>query len=128
CICSAPYPGVEAINDKGRLSPGNVEDNQFYSWDLGEPASILEVYFLIRNIDAWTAGGFHDLVRESVDAHAQGIQAGAIKYTPWRRVDDTWFKSALAKENISHSSASSGGRRSLGARMPVQLKPKKSKR
>ena len=118
CIFSAPYPGQDALSEagEGRRSPN---EDQFYEWDLKQPAHILEVFFLIQNIDRWTVTEFQALVQEGVDAFAKSVKARTVKYVPWRRVDDTWFKTALAKENISASSASSAGsrrRRSSGLR------------
>ncbi|TRM65960.1 hypothetical protein BD626DRAFT_566600 [Schizophyllum amplum] len=125
-ILSAPYPGVRKVDDEGRMTPNDNElYDRFQEWELHSAADILQVYFLIRNIDDWTVGPFQTLVQDGVEALALSLQdKTTFRYTPWRRVDNTWFTSLFSKENLSHSSASSR-RRSSGLHIPIPLMPKK---
>ena len=65
----------------------------FHEWNLKQASDILQVYFLIKNIDLWTVGPFKQRVVEGVH---DLLKQGAVAYYPWRRVGDLKNR----KENV----------------------------
>jgi solute carrier family 25 (mitochondrial carnitine/acylcarnitine transporter), member 20/29 len=96
-ILSAPYPG-----DRNSEETSDI----FYEWQLDQPSDILQVYFLIRNIDHWTtAGHFRDRVMSGIKDLLEGVVHNEEKYEPWKRAGDL-IPSALTKvhkENVNIS-------------------------
>jgi len=89
-ILSAPYPG-----------DGEDEaDDPFHEWLLDRPSDILQVYFLVRNIDCWTTGRFRERVTKGIEDLAQAVVDKKQKYEPWKRVGDLM---PSRKENINIS-------------------------
>jgi solute carrier family 25 carnitine/acylcarnitine transporter 20/29 len=91
-VFSAPYPGprVDQVN------------GPFHEWRLDRPSDILQVYFLIRNIDVWTTGVFCDRVTTGVHKLVDAVVSKGQKYVPWKRVGDL-TKPPSQKENINVS-------------------------
>jgi len=88
-ILSAPYPAL---------------DGSFHEWALDRPSDILQVYFLIRNIDIWTTTRFRDLVVEGVNDLLYSVVHKEHKYEPWKRVGD--LSSAVPKVRKEKTSTS----------------------
>ncbi|KIJ46532.1 hypothetical protein M422DRAFT_46219 [Sphaerobolus stellatus SS14] len=94
-IYSAPYPGPE----------GDEAPKVFHEWNLDLPSGILQVYFLLRNIDIWTADHFRQRVTHGVQTFSEGVSVGQEEYLPWKRLTDSRLKTVTeGKEN-----ATSGG-------------------
>jgi solute carrier family 25 (mitochondrial carnitine/acylcarnitine transporter), member 20/29 len=70
----------------------------FHEWLLKRPCDILEVHFLIQNIDRWTVGKFRDRVANGVNDLVDAIVLKKEKYEPWRRHGDLGV-ALLAKGN-----------------------------
>ncbi|KAI0830735.1 hypothetical protein BC628DRAFT_1313124 [Trametes gibbosa] len=79
-ICSAPYASLSQT-DRRRSSA-------FHQWNLAEPADIIEVYLLIRNLDRWTAGMFRDTVVADITTLAQRVEAKQTDVVSWVRKGD----------------------------------------
>jgi len=77
-IFSAPYSGDEE----------DQADGLFHEWTLDRPGDILQVHFLIRNIDRWTTGRFCERVTRGIENLVQAINDKKHKYEPWKRVGD----------------------------------------
>lgn len=75
-ILSAPFPGGTQLDG----------DRSFHEWLLERPADILQVHFLLRNIDHWTCHEFTDIVIAGVNAFQKSVVEEGGKYTPWKRV------------------------------------------
>jgi solute carrier family 25 carnitine/acylcarnitine transporter 20/29 len=73
-VLSAPYPSV-----------GDEPDVPFHEWQLDKPSDILQVHFLIKNIDDWTTGRFCERVTAGVNQLANDVAHKGKKYVPWRR-------------------------------------------
>lgn len=86
---SAPYPGP------GADEPGAAI---FHEWNLDQPCDILQVYLLLRNLDAWTAGRFRERVEDGVMALVEAVVHGGQLYSPWKRQDDV----LLVRENLKN--------------------------
>ncbi|KAJ7487434.1 hypothetical protein B0H11DRAFT_1913140 [Mycena galericulata] len=77
-VYSAPYRVVKEDEDDN-----NEDDNAgiFHEWQLDRASDIVEVFFLIENIDRWTMNGFrerairgvHDLVDSVVQKNAPSV-------------------------------------------------------
>ncbi|KAH7913002.1 hypothetical protein BJ138DRAFT_1111829 [Hygrophoropsis aurantiaca] len=92
-VLSAPYP----------TSPNDSRDDIFHEWVLDEPSDILRVYFLVRNIDQWTMGGFRQKVVAGVTRMVEVISNGEGNYRPWKRVGDLPPPLSIKKENVNIS-------------------------
>ncbi|KAH7929332.1 hypothetical protein BV22DRAFT_1192082 [Leucogyrophana mollusca] len=92
-VMSAPYPG--SLDDS--------RDEIFHEWVLDEPSDILQVYFLVRNIDQWTMGRFREQVVGGVTQMMTTISNDEGKYRPWKRVGDLAPALSVKKENINIS-------------------------
>ncbi|KAH9858225.1 hypothetical protein C2E23DRAFT_803173 [Lenzites betulinus] len=79
-IYSAPYGGPSQV--------GRRESCPFHQWNLAEPADIIQVYLLMRNLDHWTAGAFRDAVITGITGLAQRVEAGEAHAVAWRRKGD----------------------------------------
>ncbi|KZT30706.1 hypothetical protein NEOLEDRAFT_1052891 [Neolentinus lepideus HHB14362 ss-1] len=75
-ILSAPYIKDEAAGGDA------------HKWRLATPGDMLEVFVLIRNIDAWTVDGFYRRVARGVTAMADRVCSGARAFVPWRRAGE----------------------------------------
>ncbi|KAJ6621583.1 hypothetical protein B0H10DRAFT_2162956 [Mycena sp. CBHHK59/15] len=75
-----------------------------HEWQLDRASDIVQVFFLIENIDHWTMHGFRDKVIAGVKDLVHSVVKKDKAYEPWKRVGDL-VASALAKEN-SMTSAS----------------------
>ncbi|KAI3622803.1 hypothetical protein WG66_015155 [Moniliophthora roreri] len=75
-----------------------VPNEAFKVFDLSRPAHILEIYFLLRNIDQWTTGAFKERVTESVMTLAN--KKGET-FVGWRRSEIAVKSSRKAKENAT---------------------------
>lgn len=97
---SAPYPGPEG--DSGPV---------FHEWNLDRPSDMLQVYFLLRNIDTWTSTGFRERVTAGVEDFSKGIYQGEQEYTPWKCVTDSRLTVIReGKENTFQTTSGSRGR------------------
>ncbi|KAF9029239.1 hypothetical protein BDZ89DRAFT_728479 [Hymenopellis radicata] len=81
-IFSAPYPGPSTGEDDRERTTTSV----FHEWRLDDPGHILQVHFLIRNIDHWTCNGFKDIVTAGINKLKKSIVDDRGKYVPWKRV------------------------------------------
>ncbi|KAJ7293426.1 hypothetical protein C8J57DRAFT_1551915 [Mycena rebaudengoi] len=97
-VYSAPYQRT-AVEDDER------EADIFHEWQLDRASDIVEVFFLIENIDHWTMSGFRDKVVQGVNDLVDSVVEKSQKYEPWKRVGDL-IPSAPAKENKVSISAS----------------------
>lgn len=90
-MLSAPYPG-----------PGQPRtDGRFHEWCLDQPADILQVYFLIKNIDRWTAGPFRKRVANGLHDLMNCREREKQAYRPWKREGELRAMASPArKENI----------------------------
>jgi solute carrier family 25 carnitine/acylcarnitine transporter 20/29 len=91
-VFSAPYPGPRDDQVNG----------PFHEWRLDQPSDILQVYFLIRNIDNWTTGIFRERVTTGVHKLVDAVVDKGQKYVPWKRVGDL-INPQSQKENINVS-------------------------
>ncbi|KAF8578742.1 hypothetical protein K439DRAFT_1416924 [Ramaria rubella] len=99
-VFSAPYPGPNG--DSGPV---------FHEWNLDRPSDILQVYFLLRNIDIWTSTQFRERIVIGVERYSQAISQGEYEYMPWKRISDPRLKPVTeGKENHFHLPSSSRGR------------------
>ncbi|KAF7339600.1 hypothetical protein MSAN_02174500 [Mycena sanguinolenta] len=99
-IYSAPY----LVEDRGEGA------DTFHEWQLDKAADIVEVFFLIENIDHWTVNGFCERVIKGVKDLQESVVKRKEPYIAWKRVGDLSPSSATAKENnvaISASTTSS---------------------
>ncbi|KAJ6519671.1 hypothetical protein C8R45DRAFT_754452, partial [Mycena sanguinolenta] len=99
-IYSAPY----LVEDRGEGA------DTFHEWQLDKAADIVEVFFLIENIDRWTMTSFCERVIKGVKDLQESVVQRKEPYIPWKRVGDLSSSSATAKENniiISASTTSS---------------------
>jgi len=76
-------------------APYSTNQEEFHTWDLSRPSDILQVYFMIQNIDEWTMNGFKDAVIHGVNGLQKSVEIGEA-YHPWRRSGDI----KVEKENI----------------------------
>lgn len=101
-----------------------TSDRPFREWDLDSPSDILQVYFLVRNIDEWTCGRFHHRVVEGLNHLVESITLKDGTYQPWKWAGNASLGLAVKplKENVvvSFTTTSSGS----GLSPP----PKKDKR
>jgi len=102
-ILSAPYPGSR--NSEVSATEEETSDI-FHEWQLDRPSDILQVHFLIRNIDQWTTTGrFRDRVVSGIKDLLENVVHNGERYEPWKRAGDL-MHSALAnvrKENVNIS-------------------------
>lgn len=84
---------------------------------------MLQVYFLIRNIDRWTVGKFRDRVIKGVGDLVEGILHKDESFHPWRRVGDlTPVLANTRKENVLNTSTT------VTSTSSAPSPPKKAKR
>lgn len=77
-VYSAPY--VRSTKFQGRS-----DDKDCCEWQLGRASDILQVHFLLSNIDRWTAGEFVNRVVKGIAVLEKGIVKGGEVFEPWRR-------------------------------------------
>ncbi|KAF8846231.1 hypothetical protein BDN67DRAFT_26728 [Paxillus ammoniavirescens] len=77
-VMSAPYSGS---NEDLRVS-----DRLFHEWVLDNPRDILQVYFLVRNIDDWTCTHFHNRVVTGLNSLVESVVLKDGLYQPWKWV------------------------------------------
>jgi len=93
-VLSAPYPG----------SKENRLNGNFHEWLLDRPSDILQVYFLIRNIDRWTVGKFRERIGHGINDLVEAIVQKGGKFKPWRRVGNlSPVLANVRKENVNTS-------------------------
>jgi len=62
------------------------------------------VYHLIRNIDRWTVGKFHERIVLGISNLVEGIVEMDEEFKPWRRVGDlSPVLAGVCKENVNTS-------------------------
>ncbi|KAG1749841.1 uncharacterized protein EDB91DRAFT_1235288 [Suillus paluster] len=90
-VMSAPY------HDPHNRSPNDV----FHEWKLDRPSDMLQIYFLVRNIDQWTTGKFSEYVVRGVNQMVDKLSSSEMAYKPWKRVGDLAppLKNNALKEN-----------------------------
>ncbi|KAJ3783380.1 hypothetical protein GGU11DRAFT_5491 [Lentinula aff. detonsa] len=81
-VYSAPY--IRSVESKDSAK-GNQE---YHRWDLTRASDILDLYFLINNIDRWTTRGFLGRVNNGVSALEKSIVEDGKTFEPWRRSGD----------------------------------------
>ncbi|KAJ7596876.1 hypothetical protein C8J56DRAFT_882521 [Mycena floridula] len=86
-VLSARFPGF-----------GHEDSSRFHEWKLERPSGILEVFFLLRNLDDWTVGDFTELVKQGVGDLVTSVKKGQV-YRPWRRTGKI-TATTFAKENV----------------------------
>jgi len=91
-ILSAPYPGTRG-------------HGTFHEWQLERPGEMLQVFFLVKNIDRWTMGPFQDRVRSGINDLVDAVVNEDQIYEPWKRVGDLMAPLAAKsrKENVNIS-------------------------
>ncbi|KAM5531888.1 hypothetical protein V8D89_014442 [Ganoderma adspersum] len=75
-IVSAPYPGPQRKSRRKKL---------FHDWDLSQPADIIEVYLLLRNLDRWTVEGFRTRVVDGITSLVEEVSRHDRQVLQWRR-------------------------------------------
>jgi solute carrier family 25 carnitine/acylcarnitine transporter 20/29 len=75
----------------------------FHEWLLERPSDILQVHFLIQNIDRWTVGKFRDRVISGVNDLVEAVVQNKTAYKPWRRCGDLGGNvlAKINKENVT---------------------------
>ncbi|KAI8981245.1 hypothetical protein BD414DRAFT_419862 [Trametes punicea] len=118
-IYSAAYGGSGTKDERRRSAA-------CYEWDLAEPADIIQVYLLMRNLDRWTTGPFCEAVIAGVKDLARRVQAGQLTVMPWRRSGDLV---RLVGRKVGHPEFTSAASLSASsaAAAPVKRKVKKRK-
>lgn len=69
----------------------------FHEWELDRPDGILQIYFLVRNIDVWTCTRFRERVVGGVSAFCENVTNNRQEYVPWKRTS-TGGDSAVVTE------------------------------
>lgn len=83
----------------------------FHEWSLDKPSDILQVYFLLRNIDTWTSTQFRERIIAGVESFSKSISKGEHEYTPWKRVNNSRLTTIPeGKENIHQTAIGNRGR------------------
>lgn len=87
-----------------------MSDRPFHEWDLDNPSDILQVYFLVRNIDEWTCGRFHRRVVDGLNHLVDSITLKDGTYQSWKWVGNIGLAVKALKENVivSFTTTSSG--------------------
>ncbi|KAF9244556.1 hypothetical protein BU15DRAFT_42061, partial [Melanogaster broomeanus] len=101
-VMSAPYSGFD--------EDSRVSDRLFHEWVLDNPRDILQVYFLVRNIDAWTCGQFHNRVIAGLNDLIESITLKEGLYLPWKWVGNSsagLTVKVLKENNISATTTTS---------------------
>ncbi|KAF7985320.1 hypothetical protein HWV62_6507 [Athelia sp. TMB] len=109
-VLSAPYTGSGA-------------DGAFHEWKLDRPSDILQVYFLIRNIDKWTTGKFCERVIKGVNDLLKAIIVEEKTFKPWRRAGN--LTTLLAKVQKENANTSLTGTTSSSVPSPPKAKAKR---
>lgn len=116
-MLSAPYPGA---------NKDDSNDGMFHEWLLDRPSDILQVYFLIKNIDRWTVGKFRERVVKGIDNLVETVVRRDQKFKPWRRVGDLLPVLATnRKENVSTSATITSS--SSGISPPKKMKRRRAR-
>ncbi|KAF9270045.1 hypothetical protein L218DRAFT_849619 [Marasmius fiardii PR-910] len=101
-VFSAPY-----VRPRKNKSSG---DGDGFEWHLERPGDIIQVHFLVRNIDRWTTGRFRERALEGIQTLVEHVRQKK-KFVPWRRCGDivpTAIRSSRKqKENVLRSSSHS---------------------
>ena len=103
--------------------PGNAGDDPVHDWKLHQPSDILQVYFLIRNIDIWTVGKFRERAITCVSNTAKAMEEKDLKYEPWKRVGDL-IPPVFSRRHKENTTISTGTDFSLST---PEMKGKKGK-
>lgn len=79
-----------------------ISDQPFHEWDLDNPSDILQVYFVVRNIDEWTCGRFHGRVVEGLNRLVDSITLKDGTYQSWKWTGNTspGLAVKVLKENV----------------------------
>lgn len=83
---------------------GLGEGSHAHEWDLDSPASIIEVFILIKHIDHWTLNGFLKCIDTGIADLEDSVLHKGCPYQPWKRVGTLKTLTARAKENENSSS------------------------
>ncbi|KAG7099022.1 hypothetical protein E1B28_000905 [Marasmius oreades] len=84
-------------------------DGEGFEWRLERPADIIQVHFLIRNIDKWTIGCFRERVLVGIKKLVDHTITQGKNFEPWRRCGEiATTRSRKQKENLKVASHSSG--------------------
>ncbi|CCM05192.1 uncharacterized protein FIBRA_07401 [Fibroporia radiculosa] len=84
------YPSVRSAAYPGPKHSSRRASGIFHEWNLDEPTDILQVFFLVRNIDCWTVDGFRDRVVEGISQLVTDVTVNGHKFTPWKRKGDLY--------------------------------------
>jgi hypothetical protein len=60
--------------------------NEAHEWKLDEPAQIIQIYILTKNIDRWTVDGFLKFVEKGIADLENSVLVDGCRYQPWKRV------------------------------------------
>lgn len=78
-VLSAPYSGSDGEDSQS--------SQPFLEWDLSDPSDLLQVHYLVRNIDHWTCTEFRKRVVAGLEDSVECITCGDGQYHPWK-----WIK------------------------------------
>ncbi|PIL31551.1 hypothetical protein GSI_06253 [Ganoderma sinense ZZ0214-1] len=88
-IVSAPYPGHPKKSRRKNL---------FHDWDLSQPAGIIQVYLLLRNLDRWTVDGFRTRVVQGIISLVKQVSQNDRQVLQWRRRSSLGGKASRAED------------------------------
>lgn len=113
-VRSAPYGGC---------SPRRRRTSRlFHEWDLRNPADILRVYLLIKNINCWTVTGFISCIKKGICNLQAGVSSGTHTLVPWKRNGDI---TAAGKDEPAEPKK---GRQIAKSATPVGTPPKRTRK
>ncbi|KAF4605063.1 hypothetical protein EYR40_003846 [Pleurotus pulmonarius] len=119
-VFSAPYPSSADQVDEEDLS---LNHDIFHDWELEKEGDILQVYFIVKNIDTWTSKKFRQRVISGVQTLMTGVSSGKKQYKPWKRVGELSVLAPKAKENNVSTSISASS-----ISTPPKQKPRSKRR
>ncbi|KAL5495091.1 hypothetical protein ACEPAI_553 [Sanghuangporus weigelae] len=132
-IFSAAYPGSIAIEEADQEENGTspsaasrstaysqpvLEASEFFEWDLFEPADILCVFIVLRNLDRWIAHGFRDRVLRGINARVKAVVEEDKPYMPWRIEESALKAKVLRSSSLSNTENTVSPRSSNASSIP----------
>ncbi|KAJ8083810.1 carnitine transporter [Marasmius tenuissimus] len=115
-ILSAPYAKSDRAERNGKG----------FEWRLERPQDLLQVHFLIRNIDRWTTTRFRERVEEGIGKLVDHVVTKKAPFQAWRRCGE--ISSKNHKENLqvaSHGSDSTSKKPTLRSKTTKSTAPRK---
>ncbi|KAI0271409.1 hypothetical protein BC834DRAFT_818064 [Gloeopeniophorella convolvens] len=114
-VRSAPFPGPAPRGGKGAGEEGRVHE-----WKLDNPAEIIQVFLLIKNLDHWTVHGFKECIEAGIEDLLESVLHEKRPYQPWKRVGT--LASGRQKENRTHNAENSSAQSSVPATRSTKAK------